>query len=155
MKPALLFLAKFVCLTAPFVWLWQVGGLSVYHALYSPIANAIYEWLGFEGVATPARDRYINMIPFVALMVLTPDLSTRRRLGGIAIGLMILFTMHIAVNLTANPVNLRLPWPVSLAVDAAPFFLWVIIANEFVRDFINWRDADTEAERPTGMDSSD
>jgi hypothetical protein len=155
MKPALLFLAKFVCLTAPVVWLWQIGGLSVYHALYSPIANAIYEWLGFEGVATPARDRYINMIPFVALMILTPNLSTRRRLGGTAIGLMILFTMHIAVNLTANPVNLRLPWPVSLAVDAAPFFLWVIIANEFVRDFINWRDADTEAERPTGMDSSD
>jgi hypothetical protein len=68
---------------------------------------------------------------------------------------MILFTMHIAVNLTANPVNLRLPWPVSLAVDAAPFFLWVIIANEFVRDFMNWRGADTEAEKPTGMDSSD
>jgi hypothetical protein len=153
MKPALLFLAKFVCLTAPFVWLWQVGGLSVYHALYSPIANAIYEWLGFEGVAAPARDRFINMIPFVALMVLTPDLSTRRRLGGIAIGLMILFTMHIAVNLTANPVNLRLPWPVSLALDAAPFFLWVIIANEFVRDFINWRGADTEVEKPTGIDS--
>ena len=155
MKATLLFLVKFVCLTAPFVWLWQIGGLSVYHALYSPIANAIYEWLGFEGVAAPARDRYINMIPFVALMILTPNLSTRRRLGGTAIGLMILFTMHIAVNLTANPVNLRLPWPVSLAVDAAPFFLWVIIANEFVRDFINWRDADTEAERPTGMDSSD
>jgi hypothetical protein len=155
MKQALLFLAKFVCLTAPVVWLWQIGGLSVYHALYSPIANAIYEWLGFEGVATPARDRYINMIPFVALMILTPNLSTRRRLGGTAIGLVILFTMHIAANLTANPVNLRLPWPVSLAVDAAPFFLWVIIANEFVRDFINWRDADTEAERPTGMDSSD
>jgi hypothetical protein len=153
MKPALLFLAKFVCLTAPVVWLWQIGGLSVYHALYSPIANAIYEWLGFEGVATPARDRYINMIPFVALMILTPNLSTRRRLGGTAIGLMILFTMHIAVNLTANPVNLRLPWPVSLAVDAAPFFLWVIIANEFVRDFMNWREADTEAERPTKIDS--
>ncbi len=153
MKPALLFLAKFVCLTAPVVWLWQIGGLSVYHALYSPIANAIYEWLGFEGVAAPARDRYINMIPFVALMVLTPNLSTRRRLGGTAIGLMILFTMHIAVNITANPVTLRLPWPVSLAVDAAPFFLWVIIANEFVRDFMNWREADTEAERPTKIDS--
>ncbi len=153
MKPALLFLAKFVCLTAPVVWLWQIGGLSVYHALYSPIANAIYEWLGFEGVVAPARDRYINMIPFVALMILTPNLSTRRRLSGTAIGLMILFTMHIAVNLTANPVNLRLPWPVSLAVDAAPFFLWVIIANEFVRDFMNWRGADTEADRPTKIDS--
>jgi hypothetical protein len=146
MKPALLFLAKFVCLTAPFVWLWQVGGLSAYHALYSPIAEAIYDWLGFEGVATPARDRYINLVPFLALMVLTPNLSTRRRLGGTAIGLLILFAMHIAVNPTANPVTLKLPWPVSLALDAAPFFLWIIIANEFVRDFMKWGGANANAE---------
>ena len=103
MKPALLFLIKFVCLTAPLIWLWLAGGLNLYHAVYSPIASAIYEWLGFEGVATPARTRYINLIPFLALMVLTPNLSTRRRLGGTAIGLVILFSMHIAVNLTANP----------------------------------------------------
>ena len=152
MKPALLFLAKFVCLTAPFVWLWQIGGLSAYHALYSPIADAIYEWLGFEGVAAPARDRYINLIPFLALMVLTPNLSTRRRLGGTAIGLVILFTMHIAVNLTANPKTLRLPRSVALALDAAPFFLWVIIANEFVRNFMRWGDANTDVERSAGID---
>jgi hypothetical protein len=154
MKTALLFLVKFVCLTAPFVWLWQIGGLSVYHALYSPIADAIYAWLGFEGVASPARDRYINMIPFLALMVLTPNLSTRRRLGGIAIGLVILFTMHIAVNLTANPKTLRLPRLVSLALDAAPFFLWIIIANEFVRDFIKWGGANADVERSAGTDDS-
>ena len=136
MKATLLFLVKFVCLTAPFVWLWQVGGLRLYHALYSPVADVIYGWLGFEGTATPARDRYINMIPFVALMVLTPRLSTRRRLGGIAIGLMILFLLHIGINLTANPETLRLPRRTSLILDAAPFFLWVIIANEFVRDFM-------------------
>jgi hypothetical protein len=152
MKPALLFLAKFVCLTAPFVWLWQIGGLSAYHALYSPIAEAIYECLGFEGVATPARDRYINLVPFLALMVLTPNLSTRRRIGGIAIGMLILFMMHIAVNLTANPRTLRLPWSVSLALDAAPFFLWVIIANEFVRDFMKWGGANTQVEGSAGTD---
>jgi hypothetical protein len=154
MKPALLFLAKFVCLTAPFVWLWQMGGLSAYHALYSPAAEAIYEWLGFEGVATPARDRYINLVPFLALMVLTPNLSTRRRLGGIAIGLGILFMMHIAVNLTANPRTLRLPWPVSLALDAAPFFLWVIIANEFVSNFMKRGGANTDVEGSAGIDDS-
>jgi hypothetical protein len=136
MKPALLFLAKFVCLTAPFIWLWHVWGLSVYHALYSPIANSIYEWLGFEGVAAPARTRYINLIPFLTLMVLTPKLSTRRRLGGTAIGLVVLFLMHIAVNLTADPETLQLPHLVLLVLDAAPFFLWVVIANEFIRDFM-------------------
>jgi hypothetical protein len=155
MKPALLFLVKFVCLTAPFVWLWQIEGLRVYHALYHPVATTIYEWLGFEGVAAPGRDRFVNMIPFLALMVLTPNLSTRRRLGGTAIGLVILFTMHIAVNLTAHPVTLRLPRPVSLALDAAPFFLWIIIANEFVRNFMKWggANADADAERSAGIDT--
>ncbi len=148
MKAALLFLVKFVCLTAPFVWLWQNGGLYIYHALYSPVADVIYGWLGFEGVATPARDRYINLIPFVALMVLTPKLSTRRRLGGIAIGLVVLCLMHIAINLTANPQTLRLPRRTSLILDAAPFFLWVIIANEFVLKFMKQATANATEEGP-------
>ena len=153
MKATLLFLVKFVCLTAPFVWLWQVGGLKAYHALLSPVADVIYGWLGFEGVATPARDRYINLIPFVALMVLTPKLSTRRRLGGIAIGLVILCLMHIGINLTANPATLRLPRRTSLILDAAPFFLWVIIANEFVRDFM--RRATANATETKSAESGD
>ena len=150
MKPTLLFLAKFICLPAPLIWLWQAGGLKVYHILYSPIASAIYEGLGFEGVATPVRARYINFIPFLALMVLTPNLSIRRRLGGTAIGLLIIFSMHIAVNLTANPETLRLPRPVSLSLDAAPFFLWFIIANEFLRDFMRGRTADADVEGSAG-----
>jgi hypothetical protein len=149
MKPALLFLVKFVCLTAPFVWLWQMGGLNVYHAVYSPIASAIYEWLGYEGVATPVRIRYINFIPFLALMVLTPNLTTRRRLGGAAIGLVILFSMHIAVNLTADPWTLALPRPISLSLDAAPFVLWVVIANEFVLNFMSGRAANAAVEEST------
>ena len=154
MKPTLLFLVKFVCLTVPFVWLWQVGGLRAYHALYSPIADAIYGWLGFEGVATPARDRYINLVPFLALMILTPNLSTRRRLGGTAIGLLILFLMHIAVNLTADPQTQVLPRMVRLMLDAAPFFLWIVIANEFVRDVMKWSGANADAEKPAENENS-
>jgi len=155
MKATLLFLVKFVCLTAPFVWLWQVGGLRLYHALYSPVADVIYGWLGFEGIATPARGRYINMIPFVALMALTPRLSTRRRLGGAAIGLMILFLLHIGINLTANPETLELPRPVSLSLDAAPFFLWFVIANEFVREFIHWSTGNATVEDSAGRGDAD
>jgi len=136
MKPALLFLAKFICLTAPIIWLWHIGGWRLYHALYSPIAEMVYEWLGLEGVEATSRIRYINLIPFVTLMVLTPNLSMRRRLAGTAIGLVILFAMHIAVNLAANPKTQVLPQMIRLMLDAAPFFLWVIIAHEFVRDFM-------------------
>lgn len=136
MKPALLFLIKFICLTAPFVWLWHIGGWKLYHALYSPIAEAVYQWLGVEGVQATSRTRHINLIPFVTLMVLTPNLSTRRRLIGTAIGLAILVAMHIAVNFAANPKTQVLPQMIRLMLDAAPFFLWVIVAREFVRDFM-------------------
>jgi hypothetical protein len=154
MKQALLFLVKFVCLTAPFVWLWHEGGWSVYHAFYHPIAEAIYEWLGFEGVAAPARDRFVNLIPFLALMILTPKLSVRRRLVGTAIGLAILIAMHIAVNLTAHPVTLKLPRPVSLALDAAPFVLWVVIANELLRDFMRSAGVKADVEESAETDAS-
>jgi hypothetical protein len=149
MKPALLFLAKFIVLTAPLVWFWRVGGLSAYHSFYSPIANAIYEWLGFQGIATPARDRYINFVPFLTLMLLTPKLSVQRRLGGLAFGLVVLFLLHIAVNLTADPETLRLSQLVSLTLDAAPFFLWIVIARDFVRNLIP-RSGANESERESG-----
>jgi len=136
MKPAIRFLAKFICLTAPCVWLWHIGGWKLYHALYSPVAEAVYQWLGVEGVEAASRTRHINLIPFVTLMVLTPNLSTRRRLVGTAIGLAILFAMHIAVNFAANPKTQVLPQMIRLMLDAAPFFLWVVIAHEFVRDFM-------------------
>ncbi|MBW2494765.1 MAG: hypothetical protein JRE43_08435 [Deltaproteobacteria bacterium] len=153
MKPALRFLIKFFCLTAPIVWLWHIGGWRYYHALYSPVAEAVYAWLGLEGVEATSRIRYINLIPFLTLMVLTPNLSRRRRLGGLAIGLALLFAMHIAVNLTADPRTQILPQMVRLMLDAAPFFLWVIIAHEFVRDFMQrgtLRAADGESEVSAG-----
>jgi hypothetical protein len=142
MKPALLFLAKFVALTAPLVWLWRAGGLSAYHALFAPLASAIYGWLGCEGIATPARDRYINFVPFLTLMLLTPGLRARRRIGGIALGLALLFALHVAVNATADRDTQRLSALASLILDAAPFALWIALAREFARGLLPRRRAD-------------
>jgi hypothetical protein len=58
--------------------------------------------------------------------------------------------MHIGVNLTANPTTLRLPRPISLMLDAAPFFLWVVIANEYVRNFMGRGTANATAKGSTG-----
>ena len=132
MKQTLLFLIKFVALTAPLTWLWQVWGRSAYAAFYSPVAHAIYSFLGFDDISAPGRERFINYIPFLALMILTPGLSRRRRLVGIALGLVALFSIHIAINLTHVPGERSLPIGVSLFLDASPFLLWVLIAHEFV-----------------------
>ena len=134
MKQTLLFLAKFVALTAPLTWLWQVWGRRAYAAFYGPVAHSIYSFFGFDHVPTPSRERFINYIPFLTLMILTPRLSLRRRLVGIALGVVALFFIHIAVNLTDDPRAQSLSIGMSLFLDAAPFLLWVLIAHQFVRD---------------------
>jgi hypothetical protein len=134
MKQTLLFLAKFVALTAPLTWLWQVWGRRAYTAFYGPVAHSIYSFFGFDRVPTPSRERFINYIPFLTLMILTPGLSRRRRLVGITLGMVTLFFLHIAANLTEDPRAHSLPIGVSLFLDAAPFLLWVMIAHQFVRD---------------------
>ncbi len=139
MKQTLLFLAKFVALTAPLTWLWQVWGRSAYTAFYGPVAHSIYAVLGFDRVPTPSRERFINYIPFLTLMLLTPRLSPRRRLLGTALGMVALFFLHIAANLTEAPRSHALPIGVSLGLDAAPLLLWVLIAHQFVRDLASRR----------------
>jgi hypothetical protein len=134
MKQTLLFLAKFVALTAPLTWLWQVWGRRAYTAFYGPVAHSIYSVLGFDRVPTPSRERFINYIPFLTLMILTPRLSLRRRLVGTGLGVLALFALHIGANLTEAPGSRALPLGMSLALDAAPFLLWVLIAHQFVRD---------------------
>jgi hypothetical protein len=135
MKQTLLFLAKFVALTAPLTWLWQVWGRRAYTAFYGPVAHSIYSLLGFDRVPTPSRERFINYIPFLTLMILTPRLSLLRRLVGTALGMLALFALHIATNLMDAPGSPALPMGVSLTLDAAPFLLWVLIAHPFIRDF--------------------
>ncbi len=135
MKQTLLFLIKFVALTAPLTWLWQVWGRSAYAAFYSPVAHAIYSFIGFDDISAPGRERFINYIPFLALMILTPRLSRRRRLVGTALGMVALFFLHIGANLTVGPRARSLSIGMSLFLDAAPFLLWVMIAHQFVRDF--------------------
>ncbi len=135
MKQTLLFLVKLVALTAPLTWLWQVWGRRAYTAVYGPVAQSISSFFGFDRVPISSSQRFINYIPFLTLMILTPRLSRRRRLVGTALGMVTLFFLHIVANLTVVPRARSLSIGMSLFLDAAPFLLWVMIAHEFVRDF--------------------
>ncbi len=135
MKQTLLFLAKLVALTAPLTWLWQVSGRRAYTAFYGSVAHSIYSFFGFDRVPISSSERFINYIPFLTLMILTPRLSRRRRLVGTALGMVTLFFLHIVANLTVVPRARSLSIEMSLFLDAAPFLLWVMIAHQFVRDF--------------------
>jgi hypothetical protein len=122
--------ALFAAITLLLTWLWNEGGRVVYGKLLKLVAPPIYELFGFEGARVGAfRQRYVNFVPFVGLVLVTPRLSLRRRLTGLALGLFALFCGHLALNLTALSAGGRhLPLVPSLLSDTLPFLLWLFVA---------------------------
>jgi len=136
-------LIEFVVLTVPLTWLWVMWAQDAYVALFIRAADPILAWFGIEQLAhSPAEERFVNYVPFLVLMVITPGLSLRRRLGGIGIGFLLIFLCHIGVvavehlahtkhRLTPDPFSTV--FPAAMFTDAFPFILWAILANRFVR----------------------
>src|SRR5262245_12395787 len=101
MRRLLWFALSVVALTVPLTWLWVNGGREWYGWSLAPVANAIYALLGLDGVTFFPRDRYINQVPFGALVLLTPGLPMRRRLGGLALGTLAIFALQMILNAIA------------------------------------------------------
>ena len=94
-KQVLLFATKFVALSVPLVWLWMEWGRGAYGRFLTSMAQPIYELLALEIQPGGARERYINYIPFLVLMFITPRLSIARRVMGTIVGAMAIFTFHL------------------------------------------------------------
>ena len=77
---------------------WETGGREAYGSLFVWLAERIYGLLGFHDVMLGPRERFINLLPFVGLMAATPGLSARRRLGGTAAGVLVLFVSHLIAS---------------------------------------------------------
>ena len=138
MKQILLFTLSFVALSVALTGLWLAGGNALYAETMQPIAREIHQWVGLRGPGTMGRARFINLVPFVSLMLLTPRLSRRRRWGGLAIGLLILVLSHLLLNAIAvgSHTRGRLPPTAALASDAMPFLIWFVIARKFAQEAI-------------------
>jgi hypothetical protein len=138
MKQALLFTLSFVALTVLLTWAWVSGGDVLYAKALRPFAHEIYNWLGISGRGSLVRTRFINIVPFTSLMLLTPGLRLGTRFGRLGIGWLILALSHIALNgfAMASRSTGQLPPVAALASDAMPFLLWSVFAREFVRETI-------------------
>ncbi len=134
MVRAFLIALGFVAVTLPLTWFWFEEGRALYGLFFTAVAKPFYPFLGLDSVPIAAyRDRYINLIPFVGLMLVTPSLTLRRRLGGLVIGLLLLVLSHLLLN--ATPVFLRsqratLPFAAAALSDALPFMIWFVLARE-------------------------
>jgi hypothetical protein len=137
-------LLKIVAVSAPLTWLWIEWGRDAYGTLFAKLALPIYGLLGLtELVPAGARDRFINYLPFLILMIVTPRLSIRRRILGTTIGFVVIFLVHVAFVYVASsalqqdgsamsPQGFVRIVPANVLSDSIPFVLWVIFAREFV-----------------------
>ncbi len=147
------FLTKLVVVSLSLTWLWIEWGRRAYGRLFLEIANPIYGWFGVTAYQGGVRERYINYIPFLVLMILTPHISWKRRSVGIFGGMVLIFVFQLGFNIwveSAYPVQssergggFEVYFPAILLADALPLILWATICHEFVggvisRAFDSW-----------------
>jgi len=146
-KRSLLLVLEFIVLSVVLTWLWVVWAHDAYSAFFLRLAEPLLGLLGVTEVAeSPAQKRFVNYVPFFVLMVITPGLSLRRRIGGLLVGFSLIFLCHVGLvaveflaytkhRPTSDPFSTV--FPAAMFTDAFPFILWAIIANRLVRDVLS------------------
>ena len=135
---------KLVLLSVGLSWLWLSEGKYVYAQFFGSVARPFFDLIDKPDVVIAFRDRFINLIPFLVLMAVTPGLSVRRRSVGTLLGLVVLVCGHLALTwlasitprpgtggFTMNAFTIRLA--AMLFSDSLPFLLWAIIAARQAR----------------------
>lgn len=156
----LLVLLKIVAVSTPLTWLWLVWGREAYGKLFLQLAMPIYGMFGLTTVVPDgARDRFINYLPFLILMLVTPRLTPTRRLVGSLAGFLIIFAAHVAFVYVADLEAARGAAmthsrfvrivPANTLSDSLPFVLWVVIARDFVWESVGGLFRAPEAESGT------
>jgi len=145
-KRVVLLALEVVAVTLPLTWLWLAGGREAYHGVFVQLAGPVPGWLGlpsYQLITVPQR--FINFVPFVALMIVTPRLSLARRALGTIVGLAVIFLGHLAFFVVSvavydehgmTPRAISALFPVLLLSDSLPFILWAIIARGVLRDVV-------------------
>ena len=141
MKPRLqiaLMVVGFVIISIGLTWLWNewLGGL--YGRFFTTIAPPFYDAIGLGHARVAGmRQRYINFVPFVALVLVTRGLTWRRRSIGLLAGLAVISVSHLFLNLTAliQPGS-ALPVMASVISDAFPFAVWFVVAYPAISNLI-------------------
>lgn len=139
-------LLEFVAITAPVTWWWMHGGQQAYWQLYRKLATPILVAMGVTSFPPGlVRDRTLNFLPFVALMLITPGLSRLRRWGGMAAGLVVIFAGQVLLAWWAFVTHVQDGrdresmsdfFPALILSDALPFVLWALLANRILLDLL-------------------
>ena len=142
-RPLVRLLLELAALSLPLTWLWLAWGQGAYEGFFAEAARPLLAALGMEAVPdSPARRRFVSYVPFLVLMLVTPGLAWRRRLGGILLGVPLIFLCHVglvgveALSHTRHrptPDSFSMVFPAALFADAFPFALWALFASDVLR----------------------
>jgi hypothetical protein len=133
-------LLEAAALSLLFTGLWLGWGQGAYEAFFVEAARPLLRGLGVHALPdSPARRRFVSFVPFLVLMLATPGLAWRRRLGGILLGIPLLFLGHVglvAVEALSHAAHrpggdaFSTLLPAALFADALPFVLWALFAAD-------------------------
>ncbi|MCD6207588.1 MAG: hypothetical protein J7J06_06295 [Methanosarcinales archaeon] len=154
MKDKINFLARFLALTLVFFLIWIPLG-KIYLVLLAWVSKYVLWIMGYDvaltvvggsplflyrGIEIGMVDAHLanfNVIPLVALILATPRIEPVRRARMLAIGVFLLFVMHIADFVFHFPMYFRGSGiaetvVVFMAVGevAVPFVLWFVLAQK-------------------------
>lgn len=142
----LLLLLLFVALTMPLAWVWLEWGEAVYARLLWEVLQPVYGWMGLRHQrGGPVAPRLVSVVPFVVLMAITPGLGWRRRLKGVAVGLLVIASFHLLLFVLVDSAYVVLGRsrralskivPFLLINDGIPFVVWLFFARDFLRQLV-------------------
>ncbi len=138
MKKVSLVAISFVLISIGLTWFWNEWARAGYADLFNAVAPPLYELIGLGDARVVAlRERYINFVPFVSLVLVTPGLTLRRRTLGLALGLVFMFECHLMLNLTElfQP-GVSLPIVPAIVSDALPLLVWSAVAYPALTGFL-------------------
>lgn len=146
MPKLLKFFLLLIVFSLPLFWFWMTAGQINYQkflgAVVVPIARAMNE-KGLNLFILKAH--YMNIVPFVALILATPALGWKKRLTALVLGLLLMFVWHLVFSLTLN--HYQILWghdrrfyqlfiPAISVNSAVPVVLWFILAWKGVKELL-------------------
>jgi hypothetical protein len=140
-----IFIAKFLGVSLVLFGLWYWKGQDLYISLLDDsLYFFFYTLLGISSDFSFPKDIFNNLIPFVALMIITRGMKFKTRISKLGWGLLILILEHIILSkviylLYPGP-GMESKWyekvsvPLYLFSESLPFLLWLIFCRKQVVD---------------------
>jgi hypothetical protein len=138
------FIVKFLLISGPLFGLWLWKGQTYYLVfLKHALTLIVIKIAGFHvrGFPFPAPI-FINLIPFISLMVITRGIRLKTRITWLAGGLLILIAWHMILTEAIYIIYLKyqidsqayekLSVPLFLFSETLPFLLWILFARKQV-----------------------